>query len=65
MGYSLKCDVRRDTKEKKETFAMCALVMFKAYRSVAEIKSDHDTYYDVLFDGNGDMRGGVLSTNWL
>ena len=61
-GFSLKCDVRRDTKEKKETFAMCALVMFKAYRSVAEIKSDHNTYYDALFDGNGDMRGGVLST---
>ena len=60
-GYSLKCGVRRDTDEKKENFAMCCLIMFKPLRSIQNIKGEYDTYYEQLFDFEGNMRGNILS----
>ena len=60
-GYSLKPSVRRDTPEKKEMFALCVLVMFKPYAVIRDILADYRSYYDVLFDGNGDMKMGVLN----
>ena len=59
-GYSLKSEVRRDTPEKKEMFAMSALLMFKFYTNIGDILGNHQSYYDVLFDCNGAMREGVL-----
>ena len=59
-GYSLKCEKRRDTPEKREMFAMSALLMFKFYTNISDILGSHQCYYDVLFDCNGTMREGVL-----
>ena len=60
-GYSLKSTVRRDTDEKKEIFSLCSLIMFKPFRNIRDLKGEHDTYYDHLFDFEGNMRSNVLS----
>ena len=60
-GHSLKCAVRRDTDEKKENFAMCCLIMFKPFRDIKDIKGKYKTYYEQLFDQEGNIHRSVLS----
>ena len=35
--------------------------MFKPFRSIQNIKGEYDTYYEQLFDFEGNMRGNILS----
>ena len=60
-GFSLKPSARRDTPEKKEMFAFCVLVMFKSYNCISDIQGNHRSYYDALFDDNGEMKMDVLN----
>ena len=60
-GFSLKPSARRDTPEKKELFAFCVLVMFKSYNCISDIQGNHRSYYDALFDDNGEMKMDVLN----
>ena len=59
-GYPLKPSARRDTPDKRELFAFCSHVMFKPYTCITDIRGQHSSYYDALFDINGDMKRDVL-----